>query len=241
VTVTTIWEERWTTLQPRAFAAYRTHCLDRIWPLLVANGATPLGLFNALIGASAEEALSVTGYQSLDHYAAVQADLSAARPRLLDEAVRGAALAEFGALERRVSGERVRLLRDCGVRPKPEPAIADRKPIYGVRHFFVAEHDWPEFVETSSAGVWPRIESQGACILGMFRDLAAVEPLDVLLLTGYDGPAHWEATRGLEYSRPEGFTEEAWRRTGELARRRPALVQSSHVWLMRAHWPDVTP
>ena len=110
-----------------------------------------------------------------------------------------------------------------------------------MRHFFVAEHDWPEFVETSSAGVWPRIESQGACILGMFRDLAAVEPLDVLLLTGYDGPAHWEATRGLEYSRPEGFTEEAWRRTGELARRRPALVQSSHVWLMRAHWPDVTP
>lgn len=237
----TIWEERWTTLRPRSFAGYRALYLGHIWPLLAANGATPLGLFNALIGAPAEEALSVTGYQSLEHYAAMQADLGAARPRLIEEAVRGEALAEFRALEQHVASERVRLVRDCGVRPKQETPIADRKPVYGVRHFSVAERDWPEFVETSAAGVWPRIESQGACILGMFRDLAAVEPLAVLLLTGYDGPAHWEATRGLEYARPAEFTEEAWQRTGELARRRPTLVRRSHVWLMRAHWPEGAP
>lgn len=217
-----LWEERRTTLRDGAAAAYCSLYLRTVWPGLQELGGRPLGLFNGLIGTPMTEFVAITGYRSVDDYAQAQ--------RAGGPTVPGRA--------ELVHSERVRLLRDCGVRPKAVTPVNDRRPVYGVRSFSIAPADWAEFVRLSAEGVWPRIESQGARILGMFRDLAATEPLDVLLLTGYHGPANWEAARGLNYPRPEDFPEDRWQRAIELSRARASLVIRSHVALMQAHWPE---
>jgi hypothetical protein len=223
------------TLRPRRGRSFANDYLDTVWPYLEGRGAVPLCCLNGVIGASADEWLLVTGFGSLDDYAQVQADLSV---------VASATAAEAGpvtaALQRRrdaVTSERIRLVTACAQRPKALLEPADRRDYYGVRHFYVGQPDRAEFVRTSADGVWPLIESQDARILGMFRDLAAADPLDVLLLTGYTGPAHWEATRGISYPRPDGFPADAWQAAKDAAAQRPALIQRSYVWLMRAHWP----
>ena len=216
-----LWEERRTTLHDGAAAAYRRGYLETVWPRLETEGARPLGLFNGLIGAPATAFLAVTGYPSYASYRELQ-DRGVPREPSLTELIHD---------------ERIRLLTDCGVRPKPALDPADRRAVYGVRSFVLRPERWDEFVRDSAEGIWPRIESQGAAILGMFREIAATYPTDALLLTGYNGPAHWEATRGLEYARPEYISAEEWARAVELSRARAGLVLRSHVTLMTAHWP----
>ena len=122
------------------------------------------------------------------------------------------------------------------MRPKPETPERDRRAVYGMRRFWIQPGDWREFVRHSAEGIWPRIESQDACILGLFRDAAVTEPLECVLLTGYHGAAHWEETRA---------TSEAFQRlpgdlrgTDEQARTgRNAMTLRSYVCLMTAHWP----
>ncbi len=216
-----LWEERRTTLHDGAAAAYRRGYIELVWPRLAAEGARPLALFNGLIGAPATAFLSVTGYAGWDAYQELQrCDLP-----------REASLMDL------IHHEQVRVLEDCGVRPRAALDPADRRAVYGVRSFVLRPENWDEFVRDSAEGVWPRIESQGAAILGMFREIAATTPTDALLLTGYNGPAHWEATRGLEYARPADISAESWERAVELSRARAGLVLRSHVTLMTAHWP----
>jgi len=215
------WEVRRTSVNDGAAPAYRRGYLETVWPRLESAGARPLALFNGLIGAPVTAFLSVTGYPSFESYLAVQATAAPRDPAL-------AAL---------IHDESVRLMADCGERPRATLDPADRRAVYGVRSFVLPPESWDEFVHDSAAGVWPRIESQGACILGMFKDVGATTPTDALLLTGYNGPAHWEATRGLEYARPDSISADEWARAVELSRARAGLVLRSSVTLMSAHWP----
>src|SRR5205085_5663829 len=100
-----------------------------------------------------------------------------------------------------------------------------------MRRFTIRAKDWPDFLRHSADGVWVRIESQDARILGLFRDAAGTDPLEVTLLTGYHGPAHWEETRATR-QRPAEMSEGLW----ELGRRsgaaRNAITLRSHVCLM---------
>lgn len=217
-----LWEERRTFLHDGAAANYRALYLKSIWPWLAARGARPLLLANGLIGAPATAFIAMTGYPDFATYTRIQEEFASAMPERADL----------------IHEERVRLLRDCGERPRREPHVGDRRAVYGVRSFVIRARDWPEFVRLSVEGVWRRIETQDARILGMFRDIAATEPLDVLLLTGYHGPAHWEATRGFDYPPPPGYPTDEWQRAVELSRARARLLLRSSVTLMQAHWPD---
>ena len=81
-----------------------------------------------------------------------------------------------------VTEERVRLLRSVASRPRENIPWEDRRPVYGYRRFFISSDDLDEFVHCSEEGVWPRIEAQGACILGLWATVAATSPLEVVRL-----------------------------------------------------------
>jgi hypothetical protein len=81
-------------------------------------------------------------------------------------------------------------------------------------------------LRTFAARVWPRMEAQGACILRRRRTAAATDPQEVVLLTGYHGPGHWEETRG-NLPMPEGFDKGLWEQGERLGARRNQLTLKS--------------
>lgn len=94
-----------------------------------------------------------------------------------------------------VERETVRVLKPISQRPKNVIPVVDRRPVYGYRKFIISPNDLSEFVTCSENGIWPRIESMGACILGMWTTITSTTPMEVILLTGYHSPSHWEQTR----------------------------------------------
>lgn len=227
-----IYEERRTVLKRGALPEYRQLMLDHLWPLLVARNTPPLCLLSGLIGMPVGATSTFVRYGSLDQWEATQ--------RVLEDGADQAVVVREALARRRelIAEEEVRLWRACAERPKPELPATDRRAVYGLRRFTIHAQDWPEFVRHSATAIWPRIEAQGACILGLFRDMAATEPLRVTLLTGYHGPGHWEETRGWQ-QRPEGIPEELWERSRQATAARNAITLDSHVCLMTAYWPGV--
>jgi hypothetical protein len=59
------------------------------------------------------------------------------------------------------------------------------------------------------------------------------DPQEVVLLTGYHGPGHWEETRG-NLPMPEGFDKGLWEQGERLGARRNQLTLKSWVLLLRA-------
>lgn len=185
------------------------------------NGGRVLCLMSPLIGAPATEILQVTQYPDFDAWQRVQTMPSPKRSAL-------------------VEGEDVRLLRAIAARPKASLPDQDRRAVYGYRRFFTRSADLEEFAHCSGDGVWPRIEAQGACILGLWTTVAGTDPQEVILLTGYHGPGHWEETRG-NLPMPEGFDPELWERGRALGARRGELTLRTWVKLMRAIELDEKP
>ena len=72
----------------------------------------------------------------------------------------------------------------------------------------------------------------GACILGLWTPTASTSPLEVVLLTGYDNPTHWDETRF--YNAKEKVTDTLWDREEELRKRRVDITQNTWVELMRS-------
>ena len=93
--------------------------------------------------------------------------------------------------------------------------------------------DIADFAHYGENGVWPRIESQGACILGLWTTLAVTDPLEVILVTGYHGPGHWEETR-VTGPKPEDVDSGLWQGDLELRARREAMTLKTWVCLMQA-------
>lgn len=195
----------------------RAALLDQVWPTLEGAGIQPLCLLNGLIGVSAEEHLFVIGYQDSNAWQTAQPVLPLPPPEL-------------------VSAQDTRLYTPSEVRPKAAIPVEDRRAVYGVRRFRTGASDWPAFVRSSASGIWPRIERQGACILGLFREASAADPLDVLLLTGYHGPAHWQDTRTTS-GRPAGMPAALWQADTAARTERGGLTLDSYVALMTAWWP----
>ena len=225
------YEERRVIVRRGAFPAYRQLVHERLWPALVQAGARPLCLLNGLIGAPADETYLFTGFPDPEAWLRGQRVLSGASP---DDGSTDPLREQRQEL---IVEEQARLLVDSGVRPKAETPVADRRAVYGMRRFWVAPTDWWAFVRHSAEGIWPRIEAQDACILGLFRDTATTEPLEALLLTGYHGPDHWEETRATSEAvarLPENLRE----RGREAHEGRNAMTLRSYVRLMTAHWPD---
>jgi hypothetical protein len=209
-----IYEERFTNLTRGSMGEYARRLREVERTVVHDNGGRVLCLMSGLIGSPANELLQVARYPDYASWQAAQA----ARP---------------GGLEGLVESEEVRLLRAIAARPKDVLPPEDRRTVYGFRRFFTRAADLDEFAHCSGEGVWPRIEAQGACILGLWTTIAATDPQEVILLTGYHGPAHWEETRG-NLPMPEGFDPELWERGRRLGARRGELTLKSWVKLMTA-------
>ncbi|MGI8549651.1 MAG: hypothetical protein ACR2PL_02475 [Dehalococcoidia bacterium] len=235
-----IYEERRVVLRRGALPEYQRLMLEEIWPALTGLGARPLCLLSGLIGVPATETYSFTGYRDATEWGQLQLLPEGPAPSGLESSAWTSLQLTLEKRAALVEEERVRLLRPSGVRPVIETPVQDRRAVYGMRRFFIHPGDWPAFERNSSEGVWLRIEAQDARILGLFHDAARTEPLEVTLLTGYHGPAHWEATR-VTSAQPQQMSEELW----ELGRRagaaRNAITLRSFVYLMNAHWPAVAP
>ena len=216
-----LYEERFTQLNRGALGEYlRWHREDQRG-VIRENGGRVVCVMAGLIGSPATELLQVTRYPDFDAW---QGGHSVTFPRS----------AEL------VESEDVRLLRTIAARPKESLPDEDRRAVYGYRRFFTRAADLDEFAHCSGDGVWPRIEAQGACILGLWTTLASTEPQEVVLLTGYNGPGHWEDTRG-NLPMPAGFDPELWERGQRLGARRNELTLKSWVKLMRAVELDEKP
>ena len=180
-----------------------------------ASDGQVLCLLSGLIGDPANHFLRITRYSDLETWESAQAS---------DE------LGIAGL----VNGEEVRLLRPIASRPRETIALEDRRAIYGYRRILIKPGDLDEFVHCSEEGIWPRIESQGARILGLWTTVAASDPLEIVLMTGYHSPGHWDETR-YSGSRPDQFDEALWDREAPLRKRREEMAVRSWVRLMRAH------
>jgi hypothetical protein len=206
-----IYELRQTTLRSHGLDDY----LRQTGP--VAEGANLLCRLSGFIGYPPEEILEVTRFPGLAAWTRAQQE----RPEI--------GLPETGLIEK----QEVRLFRSISSRPKSPDSAEDRRTIYGFRRFFIRPADLDEFVHCSENGIWPRIEAQDARILGLWTTLAATATTEIILLTGYHSPSHWEETRDTG-PRPQNIDPALWDTSFKLATRRRALTIKSWVCLMRA-------
>ena len=206
-----LFEERRTILHRGRLDSYVARLREDVLPRL--GGGELLCLLSPAIGDPVESLLQITRFADYDAWAAAQSAYG----------VRGIDL---------VSNEEVRLLKKIASRPRDVIPEHDMRPFYGHRRFDIDPDDLDEFVECSEQGIWPRIEGQGASILGLWATVASTSPLEVTLLTGYHGPAHWESTRQ-SGTKPGEMSDATWKRSMRLHQRRYELPIKTWVRLMR--------
>ena len=209
-----IYEERRIIVDAKRLNEYLSACQSDLFPAIRGAGGDVICQLSGLIGNPQNELVQITAWQSTDDWQGCQA---------IDTGV-----------SEMVQSEEVRLLRAVSSRPKADIPAEDRRPVYGFRRFLIDPQDLDEFVHCSENGIWPRIESMGACILGLWTTVAATNPQEIVLATGYHSPSNWEYTRYGD-ERPEGVDETLWRNEEALRRRRIEMSLKSWVCLMRAH------
>ncbi|MFQ6028402.1 MAG: hypothetical protein ACE5Q6_12990 [Dehalococcoidia bacterium] len=210
----TIYEQRQSTLRSGSLPEYIRQVQEEWWPSLNAAGGQVVCLINGLIGQSPEEVIQISRFPDWDTWARSQSYSILPGHDLVEK-------------------EEAKLLKSIASRPKSRIPPEDRRAVYGYRRFFIRPADLEEFVHCSEQGIWPRIETQGACILGLWTTAVATDPQEVVLLTGYEGPAHWEETRD-SGPLPANFDPGLWENSVRLATRRRELTIKSWVCLMRA-------
>lgn len=216
-----IYEERRIKLRRGGFPGYRSWVLETLWGGLTDAGHQSLCLLNGLIGAAAEDIVLIVGFEDYDAW-------QRAQPLIAGD---GKEVPPREWIER----EQIRLMLPSSYRPTGPTRNEERRPVYGMRRWWIHHEDWEEFNRLSYEGVWPSLDHMGHHVLGQFRDAANTSPLEILNLAGYHDPAHWQATRNpAAHGVPEALLEKS--RT--LGRQRGPLVLESYVCLMTAHWPD---
>jgi len=214
-----LYEERRTVIQRDAFKEYEALCREILWPGHKEHGGKVLCRLCGHMGEPAQELLTLAAFPDFSSWQAAQA--AGLPDRLYDL----------------VEEETVRLLRPITSRPKRPVPREDRRPLYGYRRFFIRHHDLDEVADLSENGVWPRFESHGCAVLGLWTPAAASDPQEVILITGYHSLAHWEETR-LSQALPEGFDPKLWESGREAARSRQRLTLRSWVSMMRGRYVE---
>jgi len=210
-----IYEERQTLTHSRSADTYLEYFKANFCPRLRPKGGQPLCLLSGLIGDPANQYLQITAFENVEAWETAQREIP---PPPVDI----------------VESESVRLLKPIASRPKPQVPLGDRRAVYGCRRFLINPEDISDFVSSSEYGIWPRIESQGACVLGLWTTIATTQPMEILLLTGYHSLSHWEETR-VNSRQQENVAQTLRQRESPLRDRRIDLTQRTWVRLMRAH------
>ena len=207
-----IYEERRTVVEPKRVQDYLRLFDDKLGH---SNGGNVICRLSGLIGAPQNEFLQMTSYPDINSWEKAQHNQS-------------------HDLEGLVQSEEARLLRSISSRPKVVIPTEDYRAVYGHRRFIINSSDIDEFVHCSEDGIWPRIESQGACILGLWTTISSDLPMEITLITGYHSSSHWEETR-FGGTVPVGVDKDEWEKEQPLRQRRADISLRSWVRLMRAH------
>lgn len=210
-----IYEERTVLVSKGSEAEYTGYCNNEYWPSLAKHGAVPVALLGGMIGDPLNHFVQMTRFPDLAAWSLAQSEQPADNVSYIE-------------------CEKTRLLRSISARPKDVIPIEDRRAVYGYRRFVIEPGNLDEFVHCSEAGIWPRIESQGACILGLWTTIAATNPLEILLMTGYHSPTNWQQTR-YAGQRPDDVDQKLWDAERALRNRRMEISLKSWVCLMRAY------
>ena len=142
---------------------------------------------------------------------------------------------DSSSLREWIASEEARPLLASAYRPTGPTRPEDRRPVYGLRRWWIRPEEWLTFNRLSHEGVWPAMDQMGHWVLGQFRDAVTTNPLAVINLAGYHDVAHWQATRT---PAEHGVPAEELEKLATLGRQRNDIVISSYVCLMAAHWPD---
>ena len=217
-----LYDERRITLRPGVFPSYRRWALHELWPALLAAGHSPVCLLNGLIGKTADEVILIVGFQHFEARQAAQSLFAGDGPS--------------APTRRLVVEEEVKIILAHPERAPPLNA-EDRRPIYGVRRWWIQPEDWEEFFRLSLEGIWPAMDHMGHYVLGMFRDSATPQSgrLECVNLAGYEDAHMWQDTRN---PAAHDVPSELLMALETKGRARNALVLESYVCLMSAHWPE---
>ena len=206
-----ITEERTVHLSQGQLSPYLELIRNTISPSIRASGGRILCLLRGLIGSPSTKLLQMTQYENIEAWQLAQGAWTTNR-------------------EEYIIQESTRILKPISSRPKEITPPEDRRAIYGYRKFTVSSSSIAEFTVCSEEGIWPRLEKDGACILGMWSNAESVSPSEVILLTGYNSLAHWESTRFSSESPTED--NDLWNRESALRSRREQLTLQTFVEIM---------
>ncbi len=211
-----IYEDRYTVVDDKKVRDYLELCRKKKIPAIRSAGGQVLCLANGLVGEPGNTFRQMTGFTDIEAWQAAQEVYTTDR-------------------EEMVESEQVRLLTQVAYLPDGVPSPEDRRACYSYRRFFIRRADRDRFVETSEKGVWPLYHAADCRILGLWTTLAAIDPMEILLMAGYHGPGHWEETRFI-HGKPEGIDDKVWENGRAMGAERNTLrVGSTWVRLFRAH------
>ncbi len=211
-----IYEDRYTVVNDKRGRDYLELCREKTIPAIRSAGGQVLCLANGLVGDPANAFRQMTGFTDIEAWQAAQEAYATNR-------------------EEMVESEQVRLLRQVAYLPDGAPSPEDHRACYGYRRFFIRRANLDRFVQCSEEGVWPLYHAADCRILGLWTTLAVADPMEILLMTGYHGPGHWEETRFFR-GKPEGIDDKVWEKGRALGAERNTLrVGSTWVRLFRAH------
>ena len=206
-----ITEERTVHLSQEQLSPYLELIRNTISPSIRASGGRILCLLQGLIGSPSTKLLQMTQYENIEAWQLAQGAWTTNR-------------------EEYIIQESTRILKPISSRPKEITPPEDRRAIYGYRKFTVSSSSIAEFTVCSEEGIWPRLEKDGACILGMWSNAESVNPSEVILLTGYNSLTLWESTRFSSESPTED--NDLWNRESALRSRREQLTLQTFVEIM---------
>ncbi len=212
-----IYEERYTTTTVRGTRDYIDFFRQKTAPAFRATGGEPMLLLQGMIGDRGNAVLQISKFPDVGAWEKAQRGITE------------------GGREEIVESDEVRLLKSVASRPKPVIPKEDARPVYSYRKLFINPADLSKFVDDSEHGVWPLYESADCRVFGLFTTVAATNPLELILMTGYKGAWHWEDTRFIE-GKPKDIDQKTWEQgRGRVANRSELSVRGSWVRLWRAH------
>ena len=213
-----IFEETKWKVKPKNDGIFINFIRQNYIPIIIQNHIKPICLLRGMIGKSSNEFILISAYQNISSWEA-----NANSSYAYDESI----LSKENTLLTPISTDKLMSYKSTLL-----------KNIYGYREFIIETKDINTFVESSEQGIWPRVQSQGGKVLGLWSNISNTSQKRILLLTGYDSVSHWEGTRsssqyGLTFANLPEVSQELSETEKILRKNREDITISTTVNLMQ--------
>ncbi len=187
-------------------------------PNIVKNNIKPICLLRGMIGKPSNEFILISAYNDINLWESHTNSLPLVNEKIIYE--------------------KNTLLKPISTNKFMSCENNTLKNIYGYREFLIETKNINTFVESSEQGVWPRVQSQGGKVLGLWANITNSLQKRILLLTGYDSVSHWEGTRssnqyGLSFANAPESSKELTETEKILRKNREDITISTTVNLMQ--------